>query len=128
MGESKLSEVAQRLGVDAESLQAANPQIPDTEKLKVGQEILLPQFQKAPTLQPDAKPDLQSQGLKSGLSRKPIGDPLTRNAMRARLSAADLAQVPGGRKQVNASAMKGASSETSLVCMLVVATLMRSDF
>ena len=50
LGESKLSEVAQRLGVDPDSLHNANPQIADANKLKVGQELNLPEFQPAQNL------------------------------------------------------------------------------
>ena len=105
MGESKLSEVAQRLGVDANSLQNANPQITDPMKLKVGQEVNLPPLQ-AQTLKEQDGPALQPASSQSGLPPAPLGDPLAKNAMQARLSATDLAQVPGGAQQGNSSHMK----------------------
>jgi hypothetical protein len=109
VGESKLSEVAQRLGIDTNSLQNANPQISDPAKLKVGQEINLPQFQPLQTLKQNDEAGLQSQGSQSGLPRAPIGDGLTKNVMQARLSATDLAQVPGGAHQTDIQQMKFAN-------------------
>jgi hypothetical protein len=105
VGESQLSEVAQRLGIDTNSLQNANPQISDPAKLKVGQEIYLPQFQ-SQTLKQNDEAGLQSQGLQSGSPRAPIGDALTKNVMQARLSATDLAQVPGGAQHADIQQMK----------------------
>jgi hypothetical protein len=109
LGESKLSEVAQRLGVDPHSLHNANPQVADANKLKVGQELNLPDFQPAQNLkQNDADSSLQSQSSQSGLPRAPLGDSLAKNAMQARLSASDLAQVPGGAQQINPEQLKPA--------------------
>ncbi|MEW6730043.1 MAG: LysM peptidoglycan-binding domain-containing protein [Acidobacteriota bacterium] len=42
LGESSLSQIAERLGLSQEALRTANPQIADPDNLKVGQEILLP--------------------------------------------------------------------------------------
>ena len=42
VGESKLSDVAQRLGVDVQSLIQANPHLGETAALKAGQDIRLP--------------------------------------------------------------------------------------
>ncbi len=109
VGESKLSEVAQRLGVDADSLQNANPQISDPAKLKVGQEIHLPQFQPSQMFKENDQAGLQSPGSPSGLPRAPIGDALTKNVVQARLSSTDLAQVPGGAQQADIQQMKFAN-------------------
>ena len=107
LGESKLSEVAQRLGVDPDSLHNANPQIADANKLKVGQELNLPEFQPAQNLkQNDAESSLQSQSSQSSLPRAPLGDSMAKNAMQARLSASDLSQVPGGAQQMNPQQLK----------------------
>jgi hypothetical protein len=111
VGESKLSEVAQRLGVDTNSLQNANPQISDPAKLKVGQEIHLPQ--PSQTLKQNDEAGLQSQGSQSGRPHAPIGDALTKNVMQARLSATDLAQVPGGAQQADIQHMKFANKVSS---------------
>jgi murein DD-endopeptidase MepM/ murein hydrolase activator NlpD len=43
VGEQSLSDVAQRLGFDRDSLQKANPNLSETSKLTPGQEIRLPQ-------------------------------------------------------------------------------------
>jgi LysM domain len=106
VGESKLSDVAQRLSIDAKSLQTANPQISDTAKLKVGQELHLPQFQPSQTQTTDDGANLQSEVSQSGPPRLPMGDPLAKNAMQARLSANDLSQVPGGVQQTNSQHLK----------------------
>ena len=42
-GETFLSDVAQRTGFDADSLQKANPHISHTSKLTPGQEVRLPE-------------------------------------------------------------------------------------
>lgn len=41
--EKSLSDVAQRLGVDSDSLRKANPHLSDIAKLNAGQEIRLPE-------------------------------------------------------------------------------------
>ena len=109
LGESKLSEVAQRLGIESDSLHNANPQVGDPNQLKVGQELNLPPFQGAQTLKQSDESSLQSQSSQSGLPRAPVGDVLAKHAMQARLSASDLSQVPGGVQQLNSSQLKFAS-------------------
>jgi len=107
LGESKLSEVARRLGVDPDSLHNMNPQVADANKLKVGQELNLPEFQPAQNLeQNDAESSLQSQSSQSSLPRAPLGDSMAKNAMQARLLASDLSQVPGGAQQINPKQLK----------------------
>jgi hypothetical protein len=107
LGESKLSEVAQRLGVDPHTLHNANPQIADANQLKVGQELNLPELQPAQNQkQDDAESSLQSQSSKSSLPRAPLGDAMAKNAMQARLSASDLSQVPGGAQQIDPKQLK----------------------
>ncbi len=106
LGESKLSEVAQRLGVDQDSLHKANPHIADPANLKVGQELNLPQFQAAQTLKLNDERGLQSQSSQSSLPQPPLGDSLEKSAMQARLSASDLSQVPGGARQIDSQHMK----------------------
>jgi hypothetical protein len=59
-GETKLSQVAHKLGVDADRLQEANPQ-------------------------PAVENEADSAGASSGTPRAPIGDPLAKAAMQARL-------------------------------------------
>lgn len=112
LGESKLSEVARRLGVDPDSLHNVNPQVADANKLKVGQELNLPEFQPAQNLKEnDAESSLQSQSSPSSLPRAPLGDSMAKNAMQARLSAKDLSQVPGGAQQVNPQQLKFADKQ-----------------
>ena len=106
LGESKLSQVAQRLGIDSDSLHAANPHIADANKLKVGQEVNLPQFQAAQTLKTKDDSSLQSASSQSSLPPAPLGDSLAKNAMQARLSASDLSQVPGGAQPLNSKQLK----------------------
>ncbi len=113
LGESKLSEVAKRLGIDSDSLHNANPQVGDPNQLKVGQELNLPPFQGAQTLKQNDESSRQSQSSQSGLPRAPIGDALAKNAMQARLSASDLSQVPGGVQQLNSSQLKFTGTMTS---------------
>ena len=43
-GESFLSDIAHRMGVDADSLKKANPHLSETAKLSPGQEVRLPQM------------------------------------------------------------------------------------
>ena len=106
LGESKLSEVAHRLGVDPDSLHKANPHLADPANLKVGQELNLPQFQAAKSLKLETERGLQSQSSQSSLPQPPLGDSLAKNAMQARLSASDLSQVPGGARQIDSRHMK----------------------
>lgn len=109
LGESKLSEVARRLGVDPDSLHNVNPQVADANKLKVGQELNLPELQPAQNLkQNDAESSMQSQSSQFSLPRAPLGDAVAKNAMQARLSASDLSQVLGGAQQINPKQLKSA--------------------
>lgn len=105
LGESKLSEVAQRLGIDSDSLHKANPQVGDPNKLKVGQELNVPQLQAAQNLKLNEESVLQSQSSQSS-PPPPLGDSLAKNAMQARLSASDLSQIPGGAQQFDAKHLK----------------------
>ncbi len=97
LGESSLSDVAHRLGIDKNSLQQANPQISDPASLKVGQQVFLPVGQ-ANTGTPEG--DLSSQQLlsnPSSQSGQPVlsrGDPLAKAMVQMRL--ADSAPPPGG--------------------------------
>src|SRR5689334_15854751 len=49
LGETSLAQVAQRLGLDPDALQHANPKIVDPSKLTVGQELRLPLSMKPPS-------------------------------------------------------------------------------
>jgi LysM domain-containing protein len=49
LGETSLAQVAQRLGLDPDALQQANPKIVDPSKLTVGQELRLPLSMKPPS-------------------------------------------------------------------------------
>jgi hypothetical protein len=102
VGESKLSDVAKRLGLDHQELQKANPQISDAN-LKAGQEIRLPQ-------NPAAQGSEQAEGDDDETVDHPVsqlGDPMTKNFVQARLedaasrqktdlSDSDLAHLHGG--------------------------------
>ena len=102
VGESKLSDVAKRLGLDHQELQKANPQISDAN-LKAGQEIRLPQ-------NPAAQGSEQAEGDDDETVDHPVsqlGDPMTKNFVQAKLedaasrqktdlSDSDLAHLHGG--------------------------------
>jgi bacteriocin-like protein len=118
VGENKLSDIAKRLNVDAKGLQQANPHISDSTNLKVGQEINLPQNQasEAPEKKDNDGGGVESQA--SELPHAPIGDPLAKNFMEAKLegtskqkearelSEKDLAQVSGGDQRGSINALK----------------------
>jgi len=92
LGENTLADVAARLHVNPDDLLLANPQIADPWKLKVGQEINLPQDGTAQTPAPDcgAPPKTPSSDLPSA----PIWDPVDESAMKAKL-----ANMDGTRRQ-----------------------------
>jgi hypothetical protein len=118
IGESKLSDVAKRLNVDANSLQQANPHIADPAKLQVGQEIRLPQYQASQNQQQDDDQGVENEASESDLPCAPIGDSLAKSALQAQfegsshpketreLSSADLAQVAGGAQPGTINANK----------------------
>lgn len=82
LGETTLSDVARRLGVDANCLRQANPLLSATTSLKAGQELCLPKFQTG------SSADLNNLGTNrnSLLPRHPIGDPLAAGVMKAMLN------------------------------------------
>lgn len=104
-GESKLSDVAKRFNIDANALQQANPNISDN--LKVGQQINLPQGPAAQAHQDDDDDTVDSPP-SSELPPTPLGDPMAKNFMQAKLDASgkgkqtgelrasDLPQASGG--------------------------------
>jgi hypothetical protein len=107
VGESKLSDVAKRLGMDAQDLQKANPQISGTTSLKTGQDIYLPknQYSEGPQQLKDHVDDHRPHDL----PHAPIGDPMLEGLVRSKLegtkqkgteikdlSEKDLTQLPGG--------------------------------
>jgi type VI protein secretion system component Hcp len=84
VGETQLSQVAQRLGVNADDLAAANPHISDPAKLTTGQDIILPKNTAVPAAGP------QSGGSSAGnsdLPPSPLGDPMTKSFVQADLAA-----------------------------------------
>jgi len=87
VGESNLPQVAQRLGVDLGSLAAANPQISDPTKLRVGQDIRLPQSQNPQVPVSNSETASSSGASASNFSPAPIGDPLTKSLTQADLAA-----------------------------------------
>ena len=102
VGESKLSDVAKRLGVDHQELQKANPQISDAV-LKAGQEIRLPQNQQAQGPEQDESDEDETVDHPA----MPLSDPISKNFIQAKLegagshqttdlSGSDLAHLRGG--------------------------------
>jgi hypothetical protein len=84
LGESRLSDVAKRLGLDLHNLLKANPQITNLQQLKPGQLINLPT--NASEVPPDDAGQNTAIGSAPGL-KTPVGDPLAASAMKARISA-----------------------------------------
>ncbi len=92
VGESKLSDVAKRLNLDANALQQANPNISDN--LKVGQQINLPEGPAAQAHQDDNDDTAESPS-SSHLPPTPLGDPMAKNLMQAKLDASGKDQQTG---------------------------------
>ena len=69
-GENTLAQVAQRLGLDPDALQQANPKITDPSKLTIGQELRLP------VCQSPATSDSEATALPS-LTPGPSSDPMS---------------------------------------------------
>lgn len=86
LGETDLSQVAERLGVDFNHLLLANPQIQDPSGLMVGQDIHLPQPQVLQMPSRDFGADSVSTA-HSGLPPAPLTDPLNKSALQAIISA-----------------------------------------
>jgi LysM repeat protein len=91
LGESNLNQVANRLGVDTNDLLAANPQIQDPSKLKVGQDIHLPNQGKANSKGEADDGSLPAKGASQDLPKAPLGDSLAASAMKAQLGGAAFA-------------------------------------
>lgn len=91
-GESKLSDVARRMNLDANALQQANPNISDN--LTVGQQINLPQGPAAQAQQDDD--DETVDNLPSpDLPPTPLGDPMAKSFMQAKLDASSQGKQTG---------------------------------
>ncbi len=88
LGESRLSDVADRLGIDPNRLAKANPQIQDTNNLTPGQEIHLPKDPPPVPLR-DSDADVVSPAAApaSNLQRATSSDPTGANMMKAMLDA-----------------------------------------
>jgi hypothetical protein len=86
LGESRMSDVADRLHLDLNSLIKANPQIQDPNSLTPGQEINLPKS--TPPI-PLRDPAMTADSAKptTGLPPAPMGDPIAASAFKANLSA-----------------------------------------
>jgi type VI protein secretion system component Hcp len=125
LGESQLSQVAQRLGVNTSDLAAANPHIADPAKLTVGQDIHLPQTQSAPV----ANPPAGQSGVAGSLPHVPLGDPMTKGFIQADLASktqlsgpgasvadkhAGWVDVAGFEHQVSDPALQGSGTATPL--------------
>jgi hypothetical protein len=87
LGETTLSDVAKRLNVDPGALLKANPQIADRARLKIGQEICLPQFQTSQTQAQDSAPLIGNQPPAPDLTAAPMGDSVAKSVMQATLDA-----------------------------------------
>ena len=101
VGENSLSQIAARLGVDLQSLLAANPQIPDPNKVQAGQDIHLPPCGDINTRQDT--PGGSDSGSGPTLSRAPLGDPLAKTLVQAKLDGGNTGtgptQISGDAKQ-----------------------------
>ena len=87
LGETKLSDIARRLGVDPNALRQANPNISDSTRLKAGQEIRLAQIQAPQAQASELAPVGGGRPAASGLAPAPLGDPMAKSAMEATLNA-----------------------------------------
>jgi hypothetical protein len=97
LGETSLSDISKRLGIDKDSLQQANPQISDPSSLKVGQQVFLPvgQGPKSPQENDSGTGHLPPNPLsQSGPPVLSNGDPLAKAMVQMRL--ADSGPPPGG--------------------------------
>jgi len=95
LGETSLSQVAQRLGLDPDALRQANPQISDPNHLMVGQEVRLPEC-RAPQGPSGADP--------GGTSASPSGPSLLDDPMSKTMAQMQL----GGGGQKSAGPASGA--------------------
>jgi hypothetical protein len=108
-GEHKLEDLAKRLGHDLNALMQANPQIPDFNNLKPGQDINLPQTQvTAPTMQVDmSQPSAPSapNTMQIDMSKEPqtggpvmfrAGEASARSVVQMRMNQAAPAGPPSG--------------------------------
>ncbi len=91
-GETELSQVAQRLGVNTGDLAAANPHISDPAKLTAGQDIVLPQNVGTPVASPQSAGNSVTG---SNSPQSPLGDPLTKSFIQADLAAKTLSRPAG---------------------------------
>ena len=106
LGETNLSQVAGRLGLDKGALQQANPDISPSTVLKAGQDINLPQS-KAPAA--NVVDQTSTPGTSSpGSAASHFGDSLNKNFVLQKLDQSNLGQVSGGAgTPANAGALKG---------------------
>ena len=83
-GESTLADVAKRLNVGVDALHQANPQLPDVNSLKVGQDIHLPQGPQAQ----DATTSGQSSEPPQHSTASPfqLGDPMLKTVLQMKLN------------------------------------------
>lgn len=114
VGEENLSQVAQRLGVDFESLRRANPQVSDSGKVQAGQDIQLP-----PSLGQQASRDTEVDSIpQSHLPPAPTSDPLARSAVLAKFGTGSDAthevfeNMRGNLVQANTGLGSGSGSGT----------------
>lgn len=107
LGETNLSQVAQRLGIGSDDLAAANPQIADPAKLSAGQDIRLPQPLPASVSGAAGSP------APSGLTGPPapLGDPMAKNFIQGSLDSQ--APQPGASSpgEVRWGDIKGGSTD-----------------
>src|SRR5690242_18601015 len=82
VGESSISQVAQRLGCDPTSLLHANPHLTDPADLKAGQELNLPDLHPAEII---AEGNAAENKPEANLAPSPVGDPLASTVTQARL-------------------------------------------
>lgn len=89
LGETSLSDIARRLGIDKDGLQQANPQISNPTSLKVGQQVQLPPRHTSPApIESDAGPQIlpSNSVSQSGPPVLAKGDPLAKASAQMRLA------------------------------------------
>ena len=84
LGENNLSQVAQRLGIDLDSLLRANPQVSDPNKIQAGQEINVPQAAKPQAGVQDLQA-ISHEASTTSLPPAPLGDPLLKSVFQSKL-------------------------------------------
>ncbi len=117
LGETSISDVSKRLGIDKDSLQQANPQISDPSNLKVGQQVFLPvgQGPKSPKQNHSGTGQLPPNPLsQSGPPVLSKGDPMAKAMVQMRLADAGGGGSIGGGSPVQFASKTALAAEKRL--------------